>query len=839
MIQIFNLLLDPTSFWLGFVMGIVFLFLIFQARSQSTNIIRSLRSQFETLRESLSAGTKSRLMDDLHNYAQKQHLAAGLFPFHQIAIPPRLMPLPVGPGAAMEFVQEEITNQVLPYMPDWPEAAAAFHAPTISLAEALEGGANLLLIGQAGSGKSAALAHLASAFAVGEPSIAKLSHRFPILLQAAEILSVPANPDLLAIIGGAISAQYASPLVQPRLGSLLKSLFSEGSALLLLDGFDEFEPGAGPKIKSFIGALLKTYPKIQLVVTASLENYAGLNQLGLIPTALAAWDDHERIAFSQNWGSAWVGLQKEVDQNDPAKIMNNKLINYWLENADIAATPLELTLKNWAAFAGDLASPDLPKLIETHLSRLTGSMANSRAILEKLALHMLANQKTLLSQKETDLVIRSAGDIPIQPALSATEETSAKKAKDPKAKTSGIPPILENLVDSGILVLNSKDQIRFLHPVFTAYLAGCALAKDSQPERVTNQPGWQGKNLSLGFWGCFAEITPVVNLFLEDGLDLPIKPELFQVARWLRLPIKNQAWRAGVMRSLANLMYKDFATTGLSYRAMTALATSGDQTVNGLFRQMEKSDNPDLRQLAALGLGLLNDARSTPNLTNLSHDTVANVGRAACLALVRIGTKPAVDAVIGVLLHASEELRRAAAEAISAHPEEGLPILKEALTMPDLLVRRAAIFGLMRMNSPEVFKLLESTAVSDGQWVVRNLAVQGLEQKRLPNPYIIKTLPPIIDLPWLLVYAAHSGIGIVNEKDAMEMVIKAVERGEHNEKLEALQFLALCGDQIAARAVYNVFFGSTAALRSAAYNTIWHLNASGVTLPPPQQFGLN
>ncbi len=842
MIQIFNFRVDPTSFWLGFVMGAILIWLLVQFRTQFPAFIRSSQKQFNAVRQSMSAGVRARLLTDLHYHAQRQHLATALFPLDQVLIQPRLMPLPVRADAAVEFVQDEITHRVVPYLPDWPALAAAYHAPTITLVDALENGANILLIGHPGSGKSVALAHLVSQMAAQDPQAQHLANRFPILVHAADLINPASGKDLLSPLSSAVASAYASPLVLPRLHNLVHSLFTEGSVLLLVDGLDEFEPASIQKIKVYLESVLATYPKVQLVAAASCENFGGLNRLGLIPHALACWTDEERKTFADQWGNAWMGLQKDYDPTDPQLIKERSLVTYWLESADLASTPFELTIKTWASFAGDINGSELPRLIDLHIRRLAAAAPNSQPVLELLALHMLTNQKVIISAKEAETVIRTSGEATASLEEIAAQENPGKPEKENKKNPAqvGLLPVLDSLLGTGILSMHNKTHIRFAHPMLASFLAGKALAKNGgDAGRITRQPVWTGKLLSLGFFNCYADLGPYLEPLLEESSDLPTQSSLFHIARWLRLPAKNPAWRAGVLRSLANMMYKEYATVGLSYRAMTALALSGDPSINGLFRQMQKSDNPALRQIAALGFGLMKDVKTIYELSALIQDPAVNVSRSACLALVRIGTKPAVDTIIGVLLNNTEEMRRAAAEALAVHAGEGLDIMKEALTMPDLLVRRAAIFGLMRLEDPEVIKLLEKTAVSDGQWVVRNLAVQALEQKRAANPLISKPLPAITDLPWLIVYAAHSGIGVVNEKDAMNLVIAAVERGELKERLEALQYLSLRGDQLAAKAVYNVFFGSTDVLRAAAFDAIWHIQASGAPMPLPQQFGLS
>jgi HEAT repeat protein len=183
-------------------------------------------------------------------------------------------------------------------------------------------------------------------------------------------------------------------------------------------------------------------------------------------------------------------------------------------------------------------------------------------------------------------------------------------------------------------------------------------------------------------------------------------------------------------------------------------------------------------------------------------------------------------------------MRRAAAEALVNNREEGVPTLEEGLTVDDLLVRRSVVFAFMRLNQPEFFAAIEKMAVEDGQWVVRNAAAHALEVMRQPNPYIPRRSPVVTEIPWLISFAGKQGMGVQPGKPAMDLILKAVENGDEHEKLSALEYLRLFGSDYAIHRLYNAYFGSLENLREAAYNTIWHIAASGVTLPPPAQFGL-
>jgi hypothetical protein len=94
--------------------------------------------------------------------AQGMHLASSIFSLDEILQEPRLIAPPARVEPGVVGIQEDIISQTLPYMPAWPELAAMYRAPTIGVAEAIAGGSNLVFVGAAGTGKTVALAYLAS-----------------------------------------------------------------------------------------------------------------------------------------------------------------------------------------------------------------------------------------------------------------------------------------------------------------------------------------------------------------------------------------------------------------------------------------------------------------------------------------------------------------------------------------------------------------------------------------------------------------------------------------------------------------------------------------------------
>jgi HEAT repeat protein len=277
----------------------------------------------------------------------------------------------------------------------------------------------------------------------------------------------------------------------------------------------------------------------------------------------------------------------------------------------------------------------------------------------------------------------------------------------------------------------------------------------------------------------------------------------------------------------------------LRSKALTALATSGDQDIGALFRHMLKSETAGERQLGCVGLGMIKDDKATQDLAEGLYDPNLNVRRAACLALVSVGTSDALEAVAEVLLHGDEDLRRAAAEAFANHQEEGHPILRDGATLDDLLVRRAVVFGLVRVRDEWAIKLLEQMQLEDGQWVVRNAATQALDDLNAFSARIPKPVTPLHETPWLIAFAGDRGLGLTSGQSAVEILLRALREGNPDEQIAALDELWFhLGDVSFPVEIYHMLYGSDTELQEAAYRLIWHFNLSGVELPPPAQYGL-
>ena len=124
-------------------------------------------------------------------------------------------------------------------------------------------------------------------------------------------------------------------------------------------------------------------------------------------------------------------------------------------------------------------------------------------------------------------------------------------------------------------------------------------------------------------------------------------------------------------------------------------------------------------------------------------------------------------------------------------------------------------------------EILEKTQLEDQQWLVRNAAVQVIEDLKRPIPYIPEPSIPLSDEPWLIEFASKLGIGVVPGKPAIDLLIRALRDGGEELRLEALDYLRVNGINDLIPTIIEVYHTSLGEVREAAFNTLWHLSASG------------
>lgn len=850
----FSISVDAFSFFFGFVIATIFWWVMTRAHPLWKEIGENLKKQQEESQARRSTGLEENHRRVTLRRAQGMHLAAPLFALDEILQEPRLLAPPphVEPGGPI--ATEDVVTLTLPHLPAWPELGAVYNAPTLSLGQALSGGMNLVIIGQPGIGKTVALAHLASLAANRSDRLGALKDIVPFLLHVAD-LKLPVN-DAKNLLDRVIemTSEHASVFDLGRVPGFVQNSFRSGRALLLLDGFDELTPEGQQGVSDYLKLLLQEYPKIRVVTTGAPEYLDGLISLRFAPLALAAWNKARQAQFIQQWGKLWtqfvaveVWAQTGPEQVDPL------LLNIWLSTANQFLTPFELTLKVWGAYAGDSLGPHTLEAICSHVRRL--APANTPlAALETLAMQVTLTAQPVFDPRTARAWVK-AFELPEEADAQAEEvqtegeqekegeNTSPLKEKKEKKRTKSAPAptpgLLGRLATTGLVISHPNNKMRFIHPVIGGFLAGRALSGFKADETLSDQPDWIGKLLAMRYLAAHGDVAGLIKNMLEWS-RLPMHRPLLSAARWLRDAPRQAPWRAKLMAALAELLQAEGLPLSLRGQALAAFVTSDDPGVATLFRQFTNTLSFELMSLVALGSGAVEDVKAVPILQNILQAPNISAKRAACLALVAIGTTQALETVAQTLLHADEDLRRAAAESLANDPSEGHAMLKDGVTMKDILLRRAVVYGLARVDEPWALELLRKMQVEDDQWVVRNSASGILEsQNRSDDPRVPRRLRAPSETPWLIEFAGTQGVGISPGAPATDILLAALKSPKDEERLGALPyFKANLSDGII-KQIYEVMYGDDAELREAAYLTLWEIGATGYKLPHPTQFGFN
>lgn len=872
----FDFNFDRLSFWLGFIAASLVWWLLSRIRPLVPGWIEQIRQTIDTISQRNLASVENYLQQETLQRAQRQHVAAPLFSLDDILIEPRLLipPSREDPDAP-EPISQSIAGQIVPYLPDWPELVAPFGVPTLTLAQAVQSGRNLVIVGQPGSGKTVALAHLASQIARQDPDVGKYVNAVPVFVHALEVSTAleEAQDPMLNMIR-AISGN-ASAIMQPQIPRYLKAVFKDKQrrVVLLLDGLDELSAEQMAAMQSYLAAFLKRHPRLQIIATASSDYIDGLIRINVFPMALAAWSLAQKTALTQKWSQLWDQLiSPEIRKQNKGVALDPIMMENWLSGESAYATPLEWTLRLWGAYTGDMSGSHSLGALHTYLARFLPNPVFMPA-LEALAHHMVNSSCASLSVDEAEKVLSSiaiqkpeilpavdttaqtdivtnaeTGELAPDPVEPVSDEQPAAPVKEKKAKTKGRRDVMKSqgeqiltaLINGRVLVQLGNHQIRFANPVLLGFLAGMQTTYGEAEhivEAIREKVDWPVYPIVLRYAAACSE-NPIWMYSLIEHADAPLFRNLFLAARWMKESPPEAEWRALTMRSLVNLLQDDLLPIGIRARIVAAFLLSQDASTTKLFKQLLNHKSPVVRRAALLGCGALGSPQLINDILGQLADFDPVIRNTACLALSAIPGEAALNAMVQVLLSGDEEIRQAAAEALSQIEPDGHKVLEEAAAEDDLLTRRASVYGLTQVREPWARQMLEKMAVSDGQWVVRNAAAQALETIQQVVSSMPKPLPKPSEAAWLLTFASKLGMGILPGQPATDVLTMVLKSGTVEEQIAALHYLRERSDESITGLIYNLYYSGNEELYEPVLDALWWIAISDGKLPAPAQFGL-
>lgn len=323
--------------------------------------------------------------------------------------------------------------------------------------------------------------------------------------------------------------------------------------------------------------------------------------------------------------------------------------------------------------------------------------------------------------------------------------------------------------------------------------------------------------------------------FLISQNDIVLNRDIVYLTEFIRDIPEDSPFRTAVMKKIIERVKNESLPYFTRIQIINACIKTNEPGLAHLFKQFLVSTFPTIRRLGLIGIGISHQEKSLKEITNLLSDKDIDTRHLAIFTLIPLDSVASTQLLAELLLNGSEEMRFAAAQSFAKLGGEGFEVLQEAVTMEDLVTRRAAVIGLQTVRENWARELLEKISMEDGQWVVRNAAARAVEN--IEEPYLIKNILPIWEQPWFIEFASKKGVGVIPGQDQTELLLEALKHGLPNEKILALQNLAFRQEEGVISEVYKLIFSEESMVRSEANRTLWLIAASGATLPQPLEYG--
>jgi HEAT repeat protein len=682
---------------------------------------------------------------------------------------------------------------------------------------------------------------------------------------------------------------YATRLKIPR--NIYKRL-EEGKVLLLLDGLDEIPAERQPAILEWLRQFQQTYSNNFIIVTGSPRGYGGLLKAGYTPVFLSPFDDRQTddlaVFLANNWGALSgerrrrnVVMDDETIQQVKAKARryspNELMLRAWCLYHNPAHTDVSQWFDHWLGQRlpnADLESlvPRLSKAAELQIKHGHIQVENlDRALLtltsdlpetdddtpaepvavddtapapasggsdlddalDQLSDYALNDDLDSLAQEISAETTET--DPEIDDLLSVLDVDTNVQKYDKSRLSKETSQFLKQMTKAGILHGNRDGTYRFAQPLVASYYASLTLLdkRFDKVLRYSYEPAWRD---AMIFAGANLPLDDLVRVRLEDPVDI-LLTNLLDVAQWLRYVSGKAEWAPALMRRLGTLFAANNQYLVVRERIAAALVSAGTRNALRIFQRSLTHPDPDVRRLAVLAIGALRVEELTVDVAPLLNDELEDVSLAAIMALGSIGTQEALEEIAIVLTgNPSEVLRQASAETFAAVPKEGYPVLFEAVKDEDIMMRRAAIFGLRRIKSPWALISLYETSMDDDQWYVKSAAEQvflnmqygdiASGPRRYPRPESI---------PWVSEWLASLGdAGRVINGDGNLILRKALEEGDEDVQFFAVNNIGQLGLYEQTEMLYKALRHRDPAIRSAAFRALTDVQMQiNKTLPAP------
>jgi HEAT repeat protein len=615
---------------------------------------------------------------------------------------------------------------------------------------------------------------------------------------------------------------------------------ARGQVLLLLDGFDELSEAEQTAALDWLRAFRELYPENFVIAVAPAVGFGRMSAIGLTPVFLRPWNDLDADALAARFRDMWTKIQRGRRKPIDDAAMERARAN----NRALSTT--EVVLKIWTGFADDADTAGIVGWFRAYLTRVLPKWEESAVALAQIAALQLdegfitAARLQALGTLFGSEIDPAAGSVlqavetgvAATPADAETESADRKTSKDSET-TSAQGRLLGVLRRAGLLVRYRGDRYRFRSSVLASWLASQTL-RGMSTEAIVSRVGQYAWTQAIAYTAISRPLDDVVKVLTKNPTDILAEP-IITIARWLAYAPQDVKWRGVILNALGVQMVAPSQYPALRERIAAAMIDSRDRNILLVFRRAVRNMDADIRRLACLAMGALGDPEALRDLKPLIEDRDQRVQLAAGMALGAVGTDDALETMAIAMATGSEPLRQAMAEAFSALPEQGFPTLYDAVRDDDLMLRRAAIFGLRRIRSTWAFIEIYRTFLEDDQWYVRSAAQQAFQEHQFGRAVsMTQPYPQPEAIEWLRAWAASRGETVPPGDQAVSLLLRALQEGDAALRVLVVQALGQLSRPEFLRVLYNALRDGREEVRATAHRALMGMQIqSGLSLPSP------
>ncbi|MFN8377347.1 MAG: HEAT repeat domain-containing protein [Anaerolineae bacterium] len=882
--------LDIENVGIGVLLGWGSAYLVYRSRHGIKRVIGVARGGAASAQTAASQSADRRYINDLVARVDASGMLGSRIPLSSQLVEPRFVPLrPV--ETRLSGDQSGDLYAGIPLTHDLPYLYAPFNLETVRLEDLATGSSALALLGLPGSGRTTALL-AAVLLSLGrlhfppspdkvqarldqeeaelsekeravrvkerllteqrakerlaseradlapheiEPAKAdstaplRFNQRVPIYVHLAELLA-----EASQFTNGTDPAEPLVRAVQASVGRVTSSTIprelykwlNRGLGLALIDGYDELGEVDQLKARAWLKAFRTVYPDTFLIVSGGVEGSGPLLDLGLTPVYLRPWNDLDVAALAAKLAAAPPADRKAKATPPPNDAARERAI----ANSR-ALSAAEVTLKIAANFGGKVEATGVEGWLRSAITPLLPSDQKPADLYPRLA------QLAALQLDEGLITPERMAALSIQGQAAAEGDRADADTPAPKAnaakQTSDQARLLHTLERSELLLERGGERYQFRHPLYAAYLGSLYLKSIEMQARLKrlDRPSWKQ---AFAFLALHTSVDDLVRQRMANSVDV-LHAGALDVARWMAYAPSDAPWRGPVLRTIGGWFGAAAQYPLLRERAAAALVGTRDPSVLVIFRQGARNANPTIRRLACLGMGALGLSEAVRDLGSLIQDREAPVSLAAALALGGIRSDDALQELLVALTQGSEAIRQVTAEALATMPNDGYEVLYEAVQDDDMLLRRAAIFGLRRIRTPWATIAIYRAFLEDEQWYVRSAAQQAFEEIQYGRPSSL-TPPPVApgDMDWLALWAAHRGENVPAGAAGYQVLVRVLQEGDSQERALAALNLGSLGVTSSLRPLYAALRDRQDGVRAAAYRALGDLQSrTALAIPLP------